>query len=113
MRRAPPLSFLTVPELNLCDLYSDGMVHRVNVDPAMPLLWVLWDAVSLRGTKFSCGVGACGACTVHPDGQAVRKWITAVQDAAAKAIVTIEGLRGDGEYLVQPGRGRLTIRAYA
>jgi len=62
------------------------------VDPAMPLLWALRDVLNLTGTKFGCGVAACGACTVHLDGQAVRSCVTPLSAAAGKPVVTIEAL---------------------
>lgn len=61
-------------------------------DPAMPLLWALRDGLSLTGTKFGCGIAACGACTVHVDGQATRSCVTPLGAVAGKAITTIEGL---------------------
>ena len=61
-------------------------------DPAMPLLWALRDGLNLTGTKFGCGVAACGACTVHVDGQAVRSCVTPVGACQGKAVTTIEGL---------------------
>ena len=85
----------------MTDLRVNGTLHHVDVDPSMPLLWVLRDIVGLRGTKFGCGIGACGACTVHLDGEATRSCITAVQDSAGKEIVTIEGLGRQGEHPVQ------------
>ena len=62
------------------------------VDPAMPLLWALRDVLNLTGTKFGCGVAACGACTVHLDGQAVRSCVVPLASVAGKRIVTIEAL---------------------
>ena len=62
------------------------------VDPAMPLLWALRDVLNLTGTKFGCGVAACGACTVQVDGQAVRSCVTPLASVAGKRIVTIEAL---------------------
>ena len=62
------------------------------IDPAMPLLWVLRDVLNLTGTKFGCGVAACGACTVHVDGQAVRSCVTPLASVAGKAVLTIEAL---------------------
>ena len=62
------------------------------VDPAMPLLWALRDVLNLTGTKFGCGVAACGACTVHLDGQAVRSCVTPLAAALGKPVVTIEAL---------------------
>ena len=66
------------------------------VDPAMPLLWVLRDLLDLRGTKFGCGVGACGACTVLLDGQAVRSCTTPLSAVAGRSVRTIEALAVDG-----------------
>jgi isoquinoline 1-oxidoreductase subunit alpha len=83
------------------DLRINGVQHTIDVDPNMPLLWALRDVLGLRGTKFGCGIGACGACTVHLDGEAVRSCITAVGDAAGKEVTTIEGLSEDGSHPVQ------------
>lgn len=83
------------------DLHINGVVHHLDVDPNMPVLWAVRDIVGLRGTKFGCGIGACGACTIHLDGQAVRSCITTVQMAAGKEITTIEGLATHGEHPVQ------------
>ncbi|WP_024972537.1 (2Fe-2S)-binding protein [Ralstonia pickettii] len=68
----------------------------VDWDPATPLLWVLRDHLNLTGTKFGCGVAACGACTVHVDGAAVRSCVLPVAAVAGKHITTIEGLAGGG-----------------
>ena len=73
-------------------LNVNGKKHRVNVPPDKPLLWVLRENLGLTGTKFGCGEGLCGACTVHIDGKAQRSCITPVKDAVGKQIVTIEGL---------------------
>ena len=73
-------------------LRLNGTVRSVDVEPDTPLLWVLRDALELTGTKFGCGVGSCGACTVHLDGQAVRSCITAVSEVGGRSITTIEGL---------------------
>src|SRR6266850_183073 len=83
------------------DLRINGTAHSVDVPAEMPLLWVLRDIVGLTGTKFGCGVGACGACTIHLDGEAVRSCITTVADAGGKDITTIEGLSPDGTHPVQ------------
>jgi isoquinoline 1-oxidoreductase alpha subunit len=74
------------------DLNVNGARLAVAADPAMPLLWVLRDLLQMTGTKFGCGVAACGACTVRIDGQAVRSCVTPVGSVAGKAIQTIEGL---------------------
>ena len=82
-------------------LRINGSSHEVDADPQMPLLWAIRDIVGLTGTKFGCGIGACGACTVHMDGQAIRSCITAIGDASGHEIVTIEGLSSDGSHPVQ------------
>ncbi|MDB5900224.1 MAG: (2Fe-2S)-binding protein [Ramlibacter sp.] len=74
------------------DLNLNGRRVQVEADPAMPLLWVLRDVLQMTGTKFGCGVAACGACTVRVDGQAVRSCVVPVGSVAGKAIQTIEGL---------------------
>src|SRR5437763_2512837 len=79
----------------------NGVQHAVDADPQTPLLWAIRDIVGLTGTKFGCGIGACGACTVHMDGQAVRSCTTTLADAAGHDIVTIEGLSPDGTHLLQ------------
>jgi isoquinoline 1-oxidoreductase alpha subunit len=79
----------------------NGTPHNIDVDPQMPLLWTIRDIVGLTGTKFGCGIGACGACTVHMDGQAIRSCITPVSAAEGHEIVTIEGLSADGHHPVQ------------
>jgi isoquinoline 1-oxidoreductase subunit alpha len=82
-------------------LLVNGAEHTVDVPPAMPLLWVLRDVLNLTGTKFSCGAGQCGACTVHIDGEARRSCVTPVSKAAGYAITTIEGLAAAGDHPVQ------------
>ncbi len=76
-------------------LQVNGATHEIEVDGDMPLLWVLRERLGLTGTKFGCGVAACGACTVHVDGRAVRTCTLPVSAVAGKAITTIEGLAGD------------------
>ena len=70
----------------------NGRVHEVEVEDDMPLLWVLRDVIGLKGTKYGCGIAACGACTVHLDGEAVRSCQTFASDAAGREVTTIEGL---------------------
>jgi aerobic-type carbon monoxide dehydrogenase small subunit (CoxS/CutS family) len=82
-------------------LIVNGAAHSIDVDPEMPLLWALRDTLGLTGTKFGCGAGICGACTVHLDGEPVRSCQTTVTQAAGKQVVTIEGLSPDGAHPVQ------------
>jgi isoquinoline 1-oxidoreductase alpha subunit len=88
-------------ESHMPQIKINGDLRNVNADPQMPLLWVIRDILGLTGTKFGCGIGACGACTVHMDGQAVRSCITPLSVAAGHEIVTIEGLSPDGTHAVQ------------
>jgi len=77
------------------DIEINGTVHTLPAhsdDPAMPLLWALRDGLAMTGTKFGCGIGACGACTVHVDGAATRSCLTPLASCAGKKITTIEGL---------------------
>jgi isoquinoline 1-oxidoreductase subunit alpha len=69
--------------------------HEIEADPEMPLLWVLRDTLGMTGTKYGCGLGLCGACTVHLDGHAVRSCQTKINSVGAKKITTIEGLAQD------------------
>jgi isoquinoline 1-oxidoreductase alpha subunit len=79
----------------------NGKSQSVDVDPQMPLLWVLRDTLSLTGTKFGCGMALCGACTVHINGEASRSCTTPISAIAGKKITTIEGLSEDGNHPVQ------------
>jgi len=79
------------------DLQINGKTVAADVDPNMPLLWVLRDVLNLTGTKFGCGVAACGACTVRVDGQAVRSCVTPVSTVAGKRVQTIEALGAPGK----------------
>ena len=73
----------------------------VDVSPDTPLLWVLRDVLNLHGTKYGCGIGQCGACTVHLNGEAVRSCLTPISDAASKKVTTIEGLSPNGAHPLQ------------
>jgi isoquinoline 1-oxidoreductase subunit alpha len=79
----------------------NGKPKTVNVNPHMPLLWVLRDHLNMTGTKFGCGMALCGACTVHIDGEATRSCITPVSTIAGKKVTTIEGLSPDRSHPVQ------------
>ena len=79
----------------------NGQDHQLDVDPQTPLLWVLRDTLALTGTKFGCGIAACGACTVHLDGQATRTCVLPVQAVVGRKITTIEGLSADRSHPVQ------------
>ena len=79
----------------------NGVDREFAGDAAMPLLWYVRDELGLTGTKFGCGIGACGACTVHLDGRAVRGCQTLVSAAQGKSVTTIEGLSADGTHPVQ------------
>jgi len=79
----------------------NGKPYEHDGDPTMPLLWFLRDTLRLTGTKFGCGIGACGACTVLVDGKAARSCLLPMQNAAGHQVTTIEGLAGDGLHPVQ------------
>ena len=82
-------------------LHVNGSRRRVSLPPDTPLLWVLRDALGLTGTKYGCGAGLCGACTVHLDGQPIRSCVTPVSAVGDKRVITIEGLSPDGNHPVQ------------
>ena len=82
-------------------LTVNGNKHRVNVEDDMPLLWVLRDEIGLTGTKFGCGRGLCGTCTIHLDGEPTRSCMTPVEYADGAEITTIEGLSNDVSHPLQ------------
>ncbi len=82
-------------------LNINGKIQQVDVDPATPILWILRDHVNLQGTKYGCGVAACGACTIHLNGNAVRACQLPVSAIGSGAITTIEGLSKNGDHPVQ------------
>jgi len=82
-------------------LTVNGSARTFDGDPAMPLLWYLRDELALTGTKFGCGISACGACTVHVNGNAVTSCVTPMSAVAGKAVTTIEGLSTAGDHPVQ------------
>lgn len=83
------------------ELLVNNQLHEVDVEAEMPLLWVLRDILDLKGTKYSCGIAQCGACTVHIDGEPVRSCVTPVSAAVGKRIATIEGLAANASHPVQ------------
>jgi isoquinoline 1-oxidoreductase subunit alpha len=82
-------------------LKVNGAARQFDGDPGMPLLWFLRDELNLKGTKFGCGMGLCGACTIHLNGKTVRSCLTPVSAAANATITTIEGISPDGSHPVQ------------
>ena len=85
----------------MIQLKVNGAGLSFDGDPEMPLLWYLRDVLGLTGSKFGCGIGLCGACTVHVNGQATRSCVTVMRDTSAKEIITIEGLEKNGLHPVQ------------
>jgi isoquinoline 1-oxidoreductase alpha subunit len=79
----------------------NGKPQTVNVDPKMPLLWVIRDHLNMTGTKFGCGMAFCGACTVHINGEATRSCVTPISSVASKSVTTIEGLSPNRNHPVQ------------
>lgn len=85
----------------MIELTVNGAPRRFEGDPEMPLLWYVRDMLEMTGTKYGCGMGLCGACTVHIDGAAVRSCQTPMSAVAGKKITTIEGLSAKGDHPVQ------------
>jgi len=90
-------------------LHINGKTERVDAEPDTPLLWVLRDSLGLTGTKYGCGVAACGACTVHVDGQPVRSCVTPASAVASQKITTIEGLQSKAGQAVQAAWEKLDV----
>jgi isoquinoline 1-oxidoreductase alpha subunit len=90
-------------------LRVNGVSRQFHGDPNMPLLWYLRDELGLTGSKYGCGAGLCGACTVHVDGEAMRGCQTAVADAAGQHVTTIEGLDPNGNHPVQRAWRNLNV----
>ena len=94
----------------MAKLKVNGEVVELDVDGATPLLWVLREQLGLTGAKYSCGIGLCGACTVHIDGEAVRACVVPVSSLSeAQNVVTIEGLSADGSHPVQQAWAELDV----
>lgn len=85
----------------MIELKINGKSHQFDGDPDMPLLWFLRDELNLKGTKFGCGMGLCGACTVHLNGKPVRSCSTLMATTANAAVTTIEGISTDGSHPIQ------------
>ena len=85
----------------MLSLNINGVDHNVDVEPEMPLLWVIREQIGLTGTKFGCGIAQCGACTVHVNGEPVRSCSVPVSNAVNKKITTIEGLTPDSSHPIQ------------
>ena len=85
-------------------LKVNGEIHALDIDPDTPLLWALRDHLHLGGTKYGCGIGLCGSCTVHVDDQAVRACLVTVSEVSGKAVTTIEGLATDSAAVQQAWR---------
>ena len=86
--------------------HLNGQSISVTASPDTPLLWIIRDVAGLTGTKFGCGIGLCGACTVHLGRRAVRSCITPLSDVAGAQITTIEGLSADGQHPLQKAWGQ-------
>lgn len=90
-------------------LTVNNKVHTIDVEPEMPLLWALREMLGMTGTKYGCGIAACGACTVHIDGAPVRSCAMLVSDVGNKRITTIEGLSADTSHAVQKAWATLDV----
>ena len=87
----------------------NGKAQQVDAPAEMPLMWLLRDTMGMTGTKFGCGVGLCGSCTVHVDGKAAKACVVTVGEASGKKVTTIEGLSPDGNHPVQKAWRALNV----
>lgn len=90
-------------------LHVNNQVHDIDVEPEMPLLWALREVLGMTGTKYGCGIAACGACTVHIDGTPVRSCAMPVSTVGTKKVTTIEGLSADTSHAVQKAWAALDV----
>lgn len=93
----------------MISLNVNQKTYQVDVDPNMPLLWVIRDVLGLTGTKYGCGVAQCGACVVHLNGEAVRSCVTRVKRAEGQKIVTIEGLSKNNDHPLQVAWNEVSV----
>jgi len=93
----------------MVDFVVNGQKKSVDADADMPLLWAIRDHLDMTGTKFGCGIGACGACTVHIDGSPARACQTALSDVAGRQVTTIEGVSGKVAHAVQSAWQKLDV----
>jgi len=93
----------------MISLTVNGVAQQYDGDPNTPLLWYVRDELGLAGTKYGCGTGLCGACTVHVNGEAVRGCLATVAEASGKSVTTIEGLSPDGNHPVQQAWRELNV----
>src|SRR5713226_8075153 len=93
----------------MIQLKVNGVEQSFGGEPEMPLLWYLRDVLGLAGSKFGCGIGLCGACTVHLNGEAQRSCVVRMSDAAGKQVVTIEGLSLKGDHPVQQAWKQINV----
>jgi isoquinoline 1-oxidoreductase alpha subunit len=95
--------------MHMIELKINGQLTKLEVSEEMPLLWALRDVAKLTGSKYGCGKGICGACTVHIDGQPMRSCITPMAYAKGKSVTTIEGLSEAGDHPVQQAWDQLNV----
>lgn len=93
----------------MIEFHLNGRPVSLDLDPQTPLLWAIRDDIGLTGTKFGCGIGMCGACTVHVGGRATRSCITPIADVAGTRITTIEGLHAEANHPVQAAWRNLRV----
>lgn len=100
---------ISMETVSTFQLSVNGQARVVEAPGEMPLLWVIRDLIGLTGTKFGCGIGLCGSCTVHLDGNATRSCVTPVSAVVGKEVTTIEGLSEDGSHPLQLAWNELNV----